>query len=178
MTSQPKSEDRIRCLPADKDQIRGKSHYTPVRRESDDRKLRSKVRDVYYSVISRHTCLQTVITSKSLLSVGNILRVIAYVLTVGTNFIKLGIVKNKGTRSVRKGQHTSLHDDSYSVRVTYTSHGGGGGGGGRLPLQLIEKFIGLCLIQLLVGIIFLERLQRLKKKTSRVGDKVIGHNSR
>ena len=60
--------------------------------------VRSKVRDVY-SVIS-HTCLQNVMTSKR---VGNILRTIAYVLIVGTNFIKLGLVKNKGARSVRKG---------------------------------------------------------------------------
>ena len=99
----PKSEDRIKSLPAGRDQIRGKSFRTPVGRESDDRKSRgkSKVRDVY-SVIS-HKCLQTVMTSKTLLSVGNILRTIAYVLIVGTNFIKLGILKDKGARSVRKG---------------------------------------------------------------------------
>ena len=42
MTSQPKSEDRIRYLPSGRDQICGKSYYTPVGRESDDRKSRDK----------------------------------------------------------------------------------------------------------------------------------------
>ena len=40
VTSQPKSEDRIRSLPAGRDKIREKSYYTPVGRESDGSKSR------------------------------------------------------------------------------------------------------------------------------------------
>ena len=101
VTSQPKSEDRIRSLPASRDQIRGKSYYTPVGRESNDRKSRGKKQGPRCLFCEQPHVSSNCNDVKELAEPRKYFK--DNVLIVGRNFIKLGIVKNKGARSVRKG---------------------------------------------------------------------------
>ena len=106
VTSQPKSEDRTKSLPAGRDQIRGRSYHTPVGRESDDRKSRGKKqgpRCLFCDHPHESSNCNDVkeLAERRKYFKGNL--AIGYVLIVGANFIKLGNVKNKDARSVRKG---------------------------------------------------------------------------
>ena len=106
VTSQPKSEDRTKSLPAGRDQIRGRSYHTPVGRKSDDRKSRGQkqgLRCLFCDHPHESSNCNDVkeLAERRKYFKGNL--AIGYVLIVGANFIKLGIVKNKDARSVRKG---------------------------------------------------------------------------
>ena len=120
--SQPKSEDRIRYLPAGRDQIRGKSYYTPVGRENDDRKSRGKKQGPRCLFCDQPHMSSNCNDVKELAKLRKYFKDNCLCCNCGNKFYQARDCAKQGCAIYKKRHHTSLHDDSYSVPVTYTSH--------------------------------------------------------
>ena len=171
VTSQPKPKDRIRSLPAGRDQIRRKSYYTPVGRESDDRKSRGKKQSPRCLFCDQPHVSSNCNDVKELAERRIYFKDNRLCFNCGNKFHQVRDCEKQGCTICKKRHHTSLHDDSYSVPVTYTSHGEAALA--LVPFRVNRK-IYWAVLDTAAGRNYISRmLSRLKKRTSQMGDKVI-----
>ena len=118
VTSQAKSDDRIRLLPRAEIKFRGKSYYTPVGRESDDRKSSGKKQGPRCLFCDQPHVSSNCNDVKELAERRKYFKDNRLCFNCGIKFHQAGDFEKQGCAICKERHHTSLHDDSYCVRVT------------------------------------------------------------